>query len=210
MAIPGQASGDFRESAGALRILHVGIRNSVGVLTADAFTQTNPPIVTAAATVSTTLASPAKNGVLGGSVAFARPDAGNGFHGGPIETGAAADLAATRALGLFINDAAGNDYENLPGVASERGPYVSGQGTYGSQLYETQDLDTTADLTYLVGDRLIASRNGYLTNVNDPPNSSELTNLVLGAAGVPEATLLGIIKIIPDAALAEMVFDLRV
>jgi hypothetical protein len=203
MAIPGQASGDFRESAGALRILHVGVRNSVGLLTADAFTQTNPPIVTVPASVSTTLASPAKNGVLGGSVAFARPDDGNGFIGGPLEVGP--NVAQIRALGLFINDAAGNDYENLPGVASNRGPYVSGQGTYGSQLYETQHLGTNADLTYIVGERLFGSRNGYLTNQTGAANTSEETNGVVGGP-----TLLGILKIVPDAALAEMVFDLRV
>lgn len=46
MPLLGQASGQWLESSSALRILHAGVRNTVGVLTTDAFTQTNPPIVT--------------------------------------------------------------------------------------------------------------------------------------------------------------------
>ena len=43
MALLGQASGGFTESSSALRILHIGVRNTVGQLSANAFTQTNPP-----------------------------------------------------------------------------------------------------------------------------------------------------------------------
>ena len=43
MPLLGQASGGFTESSSALRLLHVGVRNTVGILTDDAFTQTNPP-----------------------------------------------------------------------------------------------------------------------------------------------------------------------
>lgn len=201
MAIPGQASGDFTESSSALRILYVGHRNTFAAeLTTDGFTQTNPPVVTTA--VSTTLSATPKYGVLGGSVAFTRPDGGNGYVGGPLA--AAPATGALAPLGLFINDAVGNPYENTPGPASGKGPYVSSQGTIGVQLYETQNLNGGADLTYAAGDALVASRNGYVTNVDDADNAVEVA---LGAAA---STVLGIVKIAPDSTLAEIVFDLRV
>ena len=205
MAIPGQASGDFTESSSALRILYVGHRNTFAAeLTTDGFTQTNPPIVAAAAAKSATLSTTPKYGVLGGSVAFTRPDAGNGFVGGPLAA-APAD-GALAPLGLFINDAVGNPYENTPGPASGKGPYVSSQGTIGVQLYETQNLDTNADLTYAAGDALVASLNGYVTNVDDQVNGVESAFAAADGSG----TVLGIVKIAPDATLAEIVFDLRV
>ena len=119
MALLGQASGGFTESSSALRILHVGVRNTLGQLTADAFTQTNPPIETANAGRISTSAGMQTNvlGVLSGSIAFTRPDEGVNFHGGP----SAANPAATeRVLGIFINTASGNAFENQPGVASNR------------------------------------------------------------------------------------------
>lgn len=203
MAIPGQASGDFTESSSALRILYVGHRNTFAAeLTTDGFTQTNPPVV--ATNVSATLSSTPKYGVLGGSVAFTRPDAGNGFVGGPLA--AAPGAGALAPLGLFINDAAGNAYENTPGPASGKGPYVSSQGTIGVQLYETQNLDSGADLTYASGDSVVASLNGYITNVDDQLNGVESAFATADGSG----TILGIVKIAPDATLAEVIFDLRV
>ena len=205
MALPGQASGGFVEGANALRILYVGHRNTFAArLTTDGFTQTNPPIVTAAAAKSTTLSATPKYGVLSGSVAFTRPDAGNGYIGGPLAAAPAnGDL---KPLGLFIVDAAGNPYENTPTAASGQAAYVSSQGTMGSQLYETQNLDSNADLTYYPGETLVASLNGYLTNVDDQLNAVE--SAFAGADG--SSTTLGIVKIAPDSTHAEIVFDLRV
>jgi hypothetical protein len=209
MAIPGQASGDFTESQSALRILYVGHRNSFSaVLTMDAFTQRNPPIVTTPNTISATLSPAPKPGVLSASVAFTRPDAGNGFIGGPVSVAPAA--GAVRPLGLFINDAAGYPYQNLPAAASGQGPYVSGQGTMGARLFETQNLGGGADLVYAVGDALIASRNGYLTNVEDSGNAFELTAAYSAAGAALAATVLGVVKIVPDAVHDEILFDLRV
>mgnify|MGYP001320025257 CR=1 FL=1 len=51
MALLGQASGGFTEGSSALRILHIGVRNTLGQLTADSFTQTNPPVITTTANV---------------------------------------------------------------------------------------------------------------------------------------------------------------
>jgi len=204
--MPGQASDDFKGASSALRILYVGHRNSFAAeLTTDGFTQTNPPVVDAAGTRSERLATTPKYGVLSGSVAFTRPDAGNGFVGGPVADTAAA--GAVRPLGLFINDAAGNAYENTPGPASGKGPYVSSQGTMGSMLYETQQLvvATIGDaLEYGAGDFLYASQNGYLTNlVGD-------AHVELDGGAAADATVLGVVKIAPDNAHAEVLFDLRV
>lgn len=205
MPLLGQASGGFTESSSALRILNVGIRNTVGVLTSDSFTQTNPPAVTGATTI-TTQVDTTKRGVLSGSVAFARPDAGGGsnFVGGPgIATQAAAGAGVALAspasvvLGVFINSANGNPYENTPGPASGKGPYVSAMGTYGNALFETQNIDTAAALVYAVGNELVASKNGYLTNVNDANNRYA-------------TTVIGILKMPADAVQNELVYDQRI
>ena len=220
-AIGGQSSGDFRETSGRVQLLHVVTRNSVGLLTTDAFTQANPPTVTGASTVSTTLASISKVGVLGGSVAMSRPDVGNNYHGGP---NSASYAAGCKPLGIYLNDALGNPFENTPGVASGRGAYVHGNGScVGLSVYETQTLIsftqqavlgspasvTSGDaLTYNVGDFVYASANGLITNVasdayefnvGTPANNSELS-----------LTRMGVVKVAPDANSSLLVIDLRV
>lgn len=202
----GQGSGDFRETSGRVQIFNVGIRNSIGVLTADAFTQSNPPVITTTANVSTTLAGVTKKGVLGASVAFTRPDAGNGYHGGPVRVGGV-EVATQKPLGLFINDALGNAFENTPGVASGRGPYLCGMGTVGVSLWETQvQVASSNALTYSVGDKLYASLNGLLTN-----NIADAYEYEVASQNDPDfVTIMGIVKIAPDANNSLMVLDLRV
>jgi len=221
MALPGQASGDFTESSSALRILYVGIRNTFAAeLTLDAFQQQNPPIVSAAGTVSTTLPPAPKRGVLGGSIAFTRPAAGNGFVGGP--TGAAAAAGAIRPVGLFVNDAAGSAYENTPAVASGKGTYVSAQGTMGLRLYETAVLapglaGTTSGaagdpLIYENGLWVYASVNGYLTSAVSAAGSedADIHEVANGDEVLAGATRIGVITIVPDAVHAELVIDQRI
>ena len=210
MPLLGQASGGWTESSSALRLLHVGIRNSVGTLTLDAFTQTNPPGISTAAAVSTSNGmNTATLGVLSGSVAFTRPDGGSNEIGGPSNTAAAANPAAlvgvngVRPLGVFMNTAVGNDFENQPGIASDKGPYVSGQGTYASSLFETQNLTSNAALVYTTGDILFASCNGYLTNLA----ADEYTAALPAGA---ESYIMGILKMPADAVQPEIVFDQRV
>ena len=236
MALLGQASGGWTESSSSLRLLHVGIRNTVGVLSNDSFTQTNPPLNTA-----TTLISQAAGmdtsvlGVLSGSVAMARPDQGSNTIGGPGDAAVQAVLQAptavglsglsTQPLGLFINDAAGYSYENTPAAASGKGPYVSGQGTYASSLYETQIQGTfgtnvAADaITYVTGMELIASSNGYLMprdnfsiaaaiSANDGAASLALMATAQAANGVD--ITIAILKMPADAVQPELVFDQRI
>jgi hypothetical protein len=76
-------------------------------------------------------------------------------------------------------------------------------GTYGVSIYETHDLDgSTGALVWAVGDFLYASRNGLLTN------SQQADNLVEAVA--PATTILGVVKIVPDANNSLLVFDLRI
>lgn len=202
----GQGSGDFRETSGRVQIFHEGTRNSIGSLTVDAFTQNTPPIVTAGANVSTTLAGISKKGVLGGSVAFTRPDAGNGYHGGPVQVGAAY-VAGQKPLGIFINDSLGNAFENTPGVASGRGPYLCGLGTVAVSIWETQQqISASTALTYAAGDRLYASVNGLLTNrIQDAYEYN-----VSGQNDADFVTVVGVVKVAPDANNTLLVLDLRI
>lgn len=200
MPLLGQASGGFTESSSALRLLHVGVRNTVGILTDDAFSQTNPPLVTTAGTISENVDTSVL-GVLSGSVAFTRPDRGSNYIGGPL-AGLTTANPRVRPLGLFINNAAGYAYENQPAAASGKGPYVSAMGTYASQLFETENLNSGATLTYTTGDFLYASQNGYLTNVAADNNRYEQA-----ADGV---TTIAILKMPADSVQNEIVFDQRI
>lgn len=201
----GQGSGDFKETSGRVQLFHVGTRNSVGVLTADAFTQANPPVVVTTANVSSTLSGISKKGVLGSTVAFTRPDAGNGFHGGPVLI-TAAYQANQRPLGIYLNDALGNPFENTPGVASGRGPYVCGMATVGLSLYETrQQIGGSAANTYVVGNKVYASVNGLATN-----RILDAYERNVGGAADTDVTVLGIVKVAPDANNSLLVIDLRV
>jgi hypothetical protein len=194
----------------------------VGVLTADAFTQTNPPIVTTAGTISTQT-NTGVLGVLSGSVAFTRPDQGSNFIGGPVEPGAP-DEILIRPLGCFINTAVDNAFENQPGPASGKGPYMSGQGTYGNALFETQALATVGavtagdDLIYTAGQELMASRNGYLqmrvttqtgAAVDFSAGTTVLSERANGIAAT-DLTLVGVLKMPPDSEQFELVYDQRI
>ena len=229
MALLGQASGGWTESSSALRILNVVVRNSIGVLTDDAFTQTNP---TAIALYVTTRVDTTKLGVLSGSVAFTRPDAGSNMVGGPgsnaVQTAIKANVAQQigyNVLGLFINSANGNAYENIPGVASGIGPYVSASGTFGDALYETSLVATATDpaagaaLTYINGMGLVASRNGFLMpkyQLNGAGAAIVDCDLVaitaqsFVATANDSSTIIGVLKMVPDAVQTELVFDQRI
>jgi hypothetical protein len=211
ISLLGQASGGFTQSNSALRILHVGVRNTVGQLTADSFTQTNPPVITAAATKSTASGFTAGVlGVLSGSIAFARNDEGEFYHGGPTDSGVTANTKE-KPLGVFINTAVGLAFTNQPGVASNRGPYVSAQGTYGNALYETQILtggDAGDALAYTIGDELFASVNGYLTNSLLDDDLHDVSH----GSGPNDGNkwTIGILTVAGDTSSDELVYDQRI
>jgi hypothetical protein len=212
-AMGGQSSGDFRLSQGALRIVYSLIKDTIPVLAADAFTQSNPNVDVAAGHKSTQIPTNVKVGVLGGSCAFTRPDVGGNTVGGAVKVGGNF-VVGTRPLGLFINDAIGNAYENTPGVASGKGPFLRG-GAVGNKLYETQRLDTGANLVYNIGDRLYASQNGYLTNRwQDSYEAQWITAanvggaISSGAAAEYDITRMGIVLAPPDATNGELTLEL--
>lgn len=217
MGIGGQASGDFRLSQGALRILYSVTKDTITVLAPDGLLQSNPNVVTTPASAkSTTIPVNVKKGVLGGSVAFTRPDIGANTTGGAVLVSSAYVLN-TRPLGLFINDALGNAFENTPGVASGKGPFLRG-GSVGVKLYETQ-IQTTVNggvvgnalTAYAVGQFVYASVNGYLTNRwEDSYETQWITAASLGgathsgAAQEYDVTRMGVVIAPPDATTGEL------
>lgn len=222
MGIGGQESGPGLNQ-GALRILYSLIKDTIPVLSSDGFTQANPNVVTAAGEVSTTIPANVKRGVLGGSVAFTRPDVGANAVGGAVQV-SSAYVAGTRPLGLFINDAAGNAYENLPAAASGKSPFLRG-GSVGLKLYETQKQTAgsvsgglfsptggTAGtaLTYSVGDKLYASVNGFLTNDWTDSYEAQWIYTALKGSGStgapiePDVTRMGTVIAPPDSTSSEM------
>ena len=217
MPLLGQASTPgLAGSSSALEVLHPGIFNTVGILTDDAFTQSNPPVSTGI-DISTQVDT-AVTGVLSGSVAFTRPDVGTNFIGGPAQPGG--DVAQLiRAVGVFINSAAGNAFENQPGAASGKGPYMSGQGTYGNQLFESQNIGITVGavsagdaITYQVGASLVGSLNGYLTPVETFSGATlvlldDATTQLEVANGNTAARIIGTVKVIPDSEEDRIVYD---
>jgi len=190
----GQSSGDYLESQRRVHVQYMGLRVTGQRYAPDAFTQPNPAIV--ASNVTTKLSGVLVRGVLGGSIVYTRPDAGNGCVGGPP----AVFNARARVLGIFIADAAGALFENTPAVASNMASYYADGGTYASAIWETFNLDTGAPLVYTTGDELWASKNGLITNVADDDNTYEQGAL---------RTLVGIIKIAPTPADPFMIFCLR-
>lgn len=212
MAMLGQASGGFTESSSSLRLLHVGVRNSTGVLADDAFTQSNPANATAAdyAANSPQVATSVL-GVLSGSVAFTRGDAdgGNNEIGGlGCSTYAAAGTAGIIPIGVFINHAAGYSFENTPALASSKSPYVSAQGTYANSLYETWLPDANVAATLVVGDRLISSINGFLMSAED--GNATAADWYGVTAGDQYATVIGILKMTADSSQDEIMYDQRI
>ncbi len=212
---------------GALRILYSLIKDTIPVLSSDGFEQSNPSVVTTASAVSTTLPSNVKRGVLGGSVAFTRPDVGENTVGGATLV-STAYVSKTRPLGLFINDALGNAFENQPAVGSGKCPFLRG-GSAGVKIYETE-IQTTAlysagtwattgatvgaSITYAVGDRLYASVNGLLTNRWEDSYEAQwiaVDTVGSGASGSPretDVTRMGTVLSPPDSASAEMFITL--
>ena len=221
-SIGGQASGDFRLSTSALRILYALIKDSIPSLAPDGLTQNNPNVIAAIpAAKSTTIPVNVKKGVLGGSVAFCRPDVGPNTVGGAVLV-AAAYVPKTRPLGLFINDAAGNAFENTPGPASGKGPFLRG-GACGVKLYETERQTVVGgggaigdDLVYSEGDFLYASVNGYLTNRWQDSYECQWINATGSGSGPgpgfvciePDVIRLGVLLAGPDSTSSEIFLEL--
>ena len=92
----------------------------------------------------------APTGVLGGSVAAIKVGDDKNYTVYPAD-----GTAATKAIGLFVNDALGNPFDNAPAVASNKIAIAQKLATVLVDVYEDED--------FAIGDKLYASANGYLT-----------------------------------------------
>lgn len=152
-----------------LRILLPGDRNSLSTLASSAFTRQN---YGAAGMTSARITADSPDGALGGMVATM-----SGNYEVDICDG------STEPVGIFLLDAAGSPFENTPAVASGKLTYMSSQGSYETDIYETRNEADSADLVYAVGDLLYCSANGLLTK--DSATSSRVMAIVTKA---PTAT----------------------
>lgn len=248
----GQTSQAYLGSSTALTVIFRAVQNGISGLADDGFTQLNPCAVAISGTVSRYV-NPIIRGVLSGSIAFTRPDAGNDRHGGPGDPNIQTNLqknaqyaAAFRPLGVYLNNANGNNaYDNQSATGSGLNMYVSGGGTYRNNLYETHllaDLDAAnapakSEILYTPGAALVGSRNGFLMpqehigkdgvrrHVDSVSGASALTaesfirlntpmdsaaNLLAVMQKGGPSTVIGVVKMVPDASHPGLVYDQRI
>ena len=163
----------------AVNILIKGQMDAIPVLAAVGFTKTNYGVNT-----NTTLSINTPKGVLGGSVAGI--SAGNDYTAVPCTK----DLMP---IGIFANDAAGAAFENSPAVASGKVTVIKGQASLEVDVYETRNAADSADLTYVTGQKLYSSAQGFLTN--------EVST---------DGTIIGIVTKIPTTASPTLGLDMRI
>lgn len=112
----------------------------------------------------------APSGVLGGSVAAIKVGDDKNYTVYPAD-----GTAAYKAIGLFVNDALGNPFDNAPAVASNKIAIAQKLASVLVDVYEDDE--------FAIGDKLYASANGYLTKT----------------AGADD-TVIGIVTKVPTAA----------
>ena len=151
----------------ALRILYPGDRNTLSTLAAGAFTRTN---FGGAEHTSSRITEDTPDGALGGMIAK---------YSGNYEVDISDDH---KAVGIFINDAAGSPFENTPAVASGKCPMMTSHGSYETDVYETRNEADGADVTYTAGDSLYVSDFGLITTEDTG------SNIVGVVAKAPSAT----------------------
>jgi len=175
-----------------LTILYVGHRSSLGELNNAAFTKSNATGNPQLVNNQTLLQYQDTVGVLGGSVAAS---VGSDLIG---PAGAAGPSDAV--VGLFLNNAAGNPFENSPAAASGVGPYAFGMGTFEVDVFETCDTSGNPIQLPQVGEKLYSSQNGFLTTVRG----------LSGGVAPSGATVIGIVTVAPSGSNLIMRFDMRI
>lgn len=175
-----------------LNILYVGHRSTLGLLNNAGFTKSNAVGNPQLANNQTLIPYQDIKGVLGGSVAAI---AGNDVIG---PAGAAGP--DDKVIGLFINNAAGNPFENSPAASSGYCPYVCGMGEYEVDVFETQDVTGAPIPLPQPGEKLYSSQNGLLTTVNGLP----------GCVVPAGATAIGIVTTGPTGSNLIMRFKLLI
>jgi len=184
-------TGFLVEGGGILRILYLGVRNSIEGLVSAAFTKSNTT-GTAQLVANTTTAGITKLGCLAGSVAAIKAEGLVGAGSGPTDS----------IVGLYVNDLAGNAYESSSAAASEKGVFVMGMGVYEVNLYETSDFNGINSIlpNYAYGLPLYCSQNGLLT----------IAAGLNGGQAPGASTIIGIITQSPTPANPYMRFIMRI
>lgn len=146
--------------------------NSLYELDKSCFTKSNTTLVNANAVYPNIAADVEVNpvGVLGGSVAAVKVDDDKNYTVYPAD-----GTANYKAIGLFVNNAFGNPFDNSPAVASNKIAIA--------QKLASVEVDVYEDEKFAIGDKLYASANGYLTKT----------------AGADE-TVIGVVTKVPTAA----------
>ena len=160
----------------ALRILYPGDRNALSTLASGAFTRQNFGL---GGMTSGRITADTPDGALGGMVAT---------YSDNYEVNIAGVLAGdvNRAIGVFLNDAAGSPFENTPTVASGKLTVMTSMGSYETDIYETLAEAGGGALlptAYAKNVLLYCSKNGLLTT--DPASNATVVGIV---AKAPTAT----------------------
>ena len=161
-----------------LIIKNPGNRNTLYSLDATGFTRPNT-----AAQAGRTLGRISANapaGALGGMAAMM---VGNYVVSIAADDGSTADVP--RPIGFFLNDAAGQAFENTPAIASGKLTVMTAPGSYETDIYETltEAGGALPGGGYLVNDLLYGSKNGLLTK--DSASNATVVGIV---AKVPSPT----------------------
>ena len=134
--------------------------NSLYELDKSCFTKDNTALVKAS-TVYPNIAADvevAPIGVLGGSVAAVKVGGDSAYTVYPHD-----GTANFKAIGLFVNNAFGNPFDNSPAVASNKIAIA--------QKLASVEVDVYEDDEFAIGDKLYASANGYLTKTAGADNT---------------------------------------
>jgi hypothetical protein len=120
--------------------------------------------------LNTRLNAKTNKGLLAGSVAAVAGDGQIGPCAGD------STLVYDMAVGIVVNDAAGNPYESSSALGSNKIVYMQGSGTvFKTDIYETMLYNATSSahtITYTAGDKLFASVHGLLTNASGMTNGA--------------------------------------
>lgn len=86
-----------------------------------------------------------------------------------------------KGVGIWIENAQGTLYKSSSGTASMKAAYWADYGLYETDLYELLGEDDTTPLVYAAGDKLYASKRGFLTKDATQGTGSMAALRVLGS-----------------------------
>ena len=138
----------------SLKIHYAGHNDAIPTLASGAYTRQNFGNMPGSRT-STRITADTPDGALGGMVAKISGNDEVDIYDG-----------SDTIVGVFLNNSSDAAFENTPAVASGKLTVVHCQGTYSTDIYETQTEAGGALAAYAAGDLLYASNFGLLTKEN--------------------------------------------